>query len=131
MRAIKRRLQWDRIQTREDSIQAIHALGSQFQQRSIDSFVFSFSNRVQMVQAAERRTIQPLISAGQTTVPHGYAMAIRTPPVWNDNERLLSLVAQNGRKWRLISRRFEDATGAECKSKWMFLSNQRCFNNPG
>jgi hypothetical protein len=53
-----------------------------------------------MVQEAEDRTTQPPISAGKTTVPPEYAMAMRTPPVWKDDgdERLLSLVAENGRK---------------------------------
>jgi transposase len=31
--------------------------------------------------AIARTTIQPLISAGKTTVPPGYATAIRTPPL--------------------------------------------------
>jgi hypothetical protein len=127
MGAIKRRLQWDRIQTREEAIRAIHTVWPDFQQGSIDDFVASFSNRVQMVREADRRTIQPLISSGKTTVPPGCAMEIRTPPVWNDadDERLLKLVAENGRKWRLISRMFEDMTEVECKSRWMVLSNQR------
>jgi hypothetical protein len=80
-----------------------------------------------MMHEAEERTIQPLISAGKTTVPPGYATAVRTAPVWNDadDERLLRLVAENGWKWRLISRMFEDITEVEYKSGCMFLSNQR------
>jgi hypothetical protein len=60
-------------------------------------------------------------------------MAIRTPPAWNDDdERLLNLVAENGRKWKLISRRFEDDdTELECKSKWLFLLNQRPLRESG
>jgi hypothetical protein len=50
-----------------------------------------------MMQEAEGRTIQPLISA-EKIVPSGYATVIRIPPVWNgcDDDRLLSLVAENG-----------------------------------
>jgi hypothetical protein len=48
-----------------------------------------------MVQEIEGRTIQPLISMGTTIIPPGYAMTIRTPPVWNgdENEELPSPVA--------------------------------------
>jgi hypothetical protein len=71
---------------------------SEFQQGSIETLVFSFSNPVQIMQEAEGRTIQRLIFAGKTTVPVGYAMAIRAAPAWNNNdERLLSLAAENGR----------------------------------
>jgi hypothetical protein len=72
-----------------------------------------------MVRETEGQTIQPLISAGKTTVPPGYATAIRTPPVWNDadDEQLLKIVAENGRKWRLISRMSEYIIEVECKSR--------------
>jgi hypothetical protein len=75
MGAIKRWLQRDRIQTREEVIRAIQIVWSEFQQGSIDGFVASFSNRMQMVWEAEGRTVQPLISAGKTTVLPGYATA--------------------------------------------------------
>jgi hypothetical protein len=80
--------------------------------------VLSFSNGVQMAREAEKRAIQSQISAGITATQPGYAMAIRPPPVWNekDNERLLSLAAENERKWKLISRRFKDVTEVKCKS---------------
>jgi hypothetical protein len=71
MGVIKRRLQWDRIHTREEAIRGIQTVWSEFQQRSIDGLVASFSNRVQMVREAAGRTIQLLISAGKTTVPPG------------------------------------------------------------
>jgi hypothetical protein len=80
-----------------------------------------------MLLEAEGPVIQLLISVGKTTVTPRCAMAIRTPTVWNDDkdELLLNLVAENEGKWKLMSRRSKDVTEVECKSRWMFLSNQR------
>jgi hypothetical protein len=81
--------------------------------------MLSFSSGYQMLSATEGQTTQPLISAGKTAVSPGCAMAIRTTPVWNDSndERLLSVVAENGRKWKLVSRRVEDVAEIEYKNR--------------
>jgi transposase len=55
--AIKRRVQWDSIQTREEAIRTIQTVWSEFQQGSIDGLVASFFNRMQMVRDAKGRTI--------------------------------------------------------------------------
>jgi hypothetical protein len=57
-----------------------------------------------------------------------FCMGSDNPPVWNDakDERLLSLVAEKGRSWRMISTLFADITEVECKSRWMF-SNKKCL----
>jgi hypothetical protein len=80
---------------------------------------------MEMVKEAEGRTIQPLISAGKTDVPPGYAAAMRTPVTWDErsDEALKALVGERGRKWKLISGMLGDFTDMECKSRWMFLTN--------
>jgi transposase len=123
--AIKRRLRWDRIQTRVGAIEEIQRVWAEFDQRSIDSLAASFANRVKMVGEAEGRTIQPLISAGKTEVPPGYADALRSPAIWDENSdrTLRRMVAEIGTKWKTISRVLGDFTEIECRSRWMALSN--------
>jgi hypothetical protein len=73
--------------------------------RSLDSLVASLANRVKMMEQAEGRTIQPLISAGKTEVPPGYAEAMRTPGTWNEqlDEILVQMVDERGRRCKVIS----------------------------
>jgi hypothetical protein len=51
--------------------------------RSINSLVVLFTNRLEMMEQAEGRTIQPLISAGKTEVPPEYAEAVTVLARWN------------------------------------------------
>jgi hypothetical protein len=52
-----------------------------------------------------------------------YAIAIRTPPGWNDvaDQRLLALVTEKRSKWKSILQIFEDFTDIECQRRWIFL----------
>jgi hypothetical protein len=114
--AIKRRVRWDRIQT-------IQTVWSEFSQESIDHLVGSFANRAKLVAEAEGRTIQPLISAGKTTVPPGYAAGVRAPPKWTDDSEnhLRRLVVEHGRSWKQISRTLGEFIELECKQRCMLL----------
>jgi hypothetical protein len=122
-------LQWQGVQAREQAIQIIRSVWAEFEQVSIDALVASFPNRVEMVREAEGRTIQPLISAGKTQVPPGYAMAIRVPAEWdNASDALLeSLVQRIERRWKIIAIMIIDFTEGECKNRWMILINLKCL----
>jgi hypothetical protein len=91
--------------------------GSGFDQGSIDSLAASFANRVEMMEQVEARAIQPLISAGKTEVPPGYAEAVRTPATWNEplNEILVRMVDETGRRWNVISGLPGDFTKANAR----------------
>jgi hypothetical protein len=90
---------WDRIQTDRAAIQTLRTVWLEFSQESIDHLVGSLANRVKMVEEAEGRTIQPLISAGKTTVPPDYAAMVRTLPKWTDDNdsHLRRPAAEHGR----------------------------------
>jgi hypothetical protein len=59
-----------------------------------------------MVEEDEGWAIHPLISAGKTEVPPGYAAAMRTPPKWDNtiDAHLRRLIGEYGPKWKLISK---------------------------
>jgi hypothetical protein len=82
-----------------------------------------------MVREAEDRTVQPLISAGKTQVPLGYATVIRVPAEWNSaSEALLeSLVQRIGRRGKVIARMMTNCTEGECQNRWMVLTNLKRF----
>jgi hypothetical protein len=84
-------------------------------------------------EQAEGRTIQPLISAGKTEVPPGYAEVVRTPATWNEqfDEILVWMVNERERRWRVISGLLEDFTESECKNWWMFLTNLKHLRSGG
>jgi hypothetical protein len=96
----KRRLNWGEISTREEAIQIIKRVWSEFEQASIDSLVGSFANQVTMLKDAQGRTIQSLISAGRTIIPPGYASVMRTPITWDDgaDQLVIELVRRYGRR---------------------------------
>jgi hypothetical protein len=80
---------------------------------------------VKVVVEAEGQTIQPLISAGKTTVSPGYATAVRTPFKWMDDSEnhLRRLVAERGSSWKRTSKTLGEFTELKCKQRWMFLFN--------
>jgi hypothetical protein len=125
--AIKRQLRWNGIQTREEAIEIIQRAWSEFEQSSIDALVLSFANRIQMMGQAQGRTIQPLISAGKTEVPPGCAEAMRPGMTWDEGSDALleQLVRDRGRKWKEISRAFDDCFDIECKNRCLFLQKQK------
>jgi hypothetical protein len=95
--------------------------------------VASFANRVEMTEQPENRPIQPLISAGKTKVPPGYAEAVRTPVTWNEqlDEILVRMVDERGRRQKVISGLLEDFTQSTCKNRWMFLTSLKCLRSGG
>jgi hypothetical protein len=116
--AIKRRLNWGEMSTREEAIQIIERVWSEFEQASIDSLVGSFENWVTMLKDAQGRTIQPLISAGRTIVPPEYASRMRIPITWDDDadQFLIELVERYGRRCKLISQQVNNFIESECKN---------------
>jgi hypothetical protein len=86
-----------------------------------------------MMEQAEDRMIQPLISAGKTEMPLGYAEAVRTPTTWNEqlDEILVWMVDERGRRWKVISGLLRDFTESECKDRWMFLTNPKRLRSGG
>jgi hypothetical protein len=72
-----------------------------------------------MVRETEDRTIQPLISTGNTQLPPGYATVIRVPAEWdNAFDRLLeSLVQRIERRWKVIATMMTNFTEGECKNR--------------
>jgi hypothetical protein len=85
------------------------------------------------MEQREGRTIQPLISAGKTEVPPGYAEAMRTPATWNEqlDEILVWKVDEKGRRWKVISRLLGDFTENECKNRWIFLTSLKRLRSGG
>jgi hypothetical protein len=108
--AIKKRLNWGEIATREEPIRIIERGWSEFEQTSIDSVVGSLANRVIMLKDAQGRMIQPLISAGKTIVRPGDASAMRTPITCDNDELLIELVERYGRRQKLISQQLNGFT---------------------
>jgi hypothetical protein len=101
---IKRQIDWSKIHNYKEAVAEIRRLWNEFPQVHIDKLVHDFQNRLFMTQAAEGRTIQPLISSHRTTVPDGYMAG--APPIVNPeqyrwdpakDEQLSQLMAQ-GRK---------------------------------
>jgi hypothetical protein len=92
--------------------------------------VASFANRVEMMRKAEGDTIQPLISAGKTQVPPGYAAGLKTPPTWNEqiDAVLEEFVERRGRKWKEISTSMGHFTDSECKNRSTVLTNLKCLS---
>jgi hypothetical protein len=68
---------------------------------------------------------KPLISAGKTQIPPGYAVAIRVPAEWdNASDALLeSLVQRIERRWKVIVIMMTDFIEGDCKNRWMVLTN--------
>jgi hypothetical protein len=110
---------WGEISTRWEAIQIIERVWPEFGQASIDSLVGSFANRVTMLKDAQGRTIRPLISAGKTIVPPGYASVMRTPISWDDgaDKLLIELMEHYGRRWKLISQQLNGFTESACKNR--------------
>jgi hypothetical protein len=108
-------LQWQGVQAHEQAIQIIRSVPAEFEQVSIDALVASFPNRVEVVRKIEGRTIRPLISAGKTQVPPGYATAIRVPAEWDNASHALleSLVQRIRRMWKVIATMMSDFTEGE------------------
>jgi hypothetical protein len=124
--AIKRRLKWGGIQTRNEAIQLIQNVWPGFDQGFLDSLAASFENCVEMMEQAEAHTVRPLISAGKTEVPPGYAEALRTPATWNEqlDEILVRMVDERGEMesymWtpgRLYRKRMQESVDVPHKSK--------------
>jgi hypothetical protein len=125
--AIKRRLNWGEISTREETIQIIETVWSEFEQASIDSLMGSVANRVTMLKDTQGRTVQSLISAGRTIGSPGYASVMRTPITRNDaaDQPLIDLMNSHGRTWKLTSQQLDDFTEGECMNWWLFLFTSR------
>jgi hypothetical protein len=123
--AIKPRLKQGGIRTRNGAIQLIQNVWSGFDRKYIHSLVDLFENRVEMMEEAESRPIQPPLSAGKSDVPLEYAEAVRSPATWNEqlDEILVRMVDERGRRWRDTSGFLGDFTESECKNWWMFLTN--------
>jgi hypothetical protein len=79
--------------------------------------VGSFADQATMLKDVQGRTIQPLISAGETIVPPQYTSGMRKPITWNDDadQFLIELVERCGRRWKLISQQLTDFIESECK----------------
>jgi hypothetical protein len=58
-----------------------------------------------MMEQTESRTSQPLVSAGKTEVPPGYAEAVKNPATWNEQvgEILARMVDERGGRWTVMS----------------------------
>jgi hypothetical protein len=86
-----------------------------------------------MTEQAESRQIQPLISAGKTEVPPGYAEAVRIPVTWNEqlDEILGRMIDERGRRQKVTSGLLEDFTQSTCKNRWKFLTNLKCLRSGG
>jgi hypothetical protein len=80
-----------------------------------------------MGEQAERKTIHPLIFAGKTEIPPGYAAAIQTSPNRDDtsHDAFRRLVGKYERPGKLISGILGESSEVECKYRWMPLSHQR------
>jgi hypothetical protein len=130
--AIKKTLRWKRVRTTADAINVVKRVWADFPQEAIDSLVGSFANRVKMVGDARGRTIQPLVSAGKTQVPPGYADESETRPQWDAaaDSHLEALVAQHGPKWRVIVQFLPGFSSEECKARYLFLSRRNKIHKP-
>jgi hypothetical protein len=130
--AIKRSLKWENIRTAADAVNLIRRVWADFPQGAIDALVDSFRNRVKMVSEARGRTIQPLVSAGKTQVPPGYADLYEIPLQWDGvaDQQLTDAFNLLGPKWEFVAQRVPGFSAIQCKARWLVVGRRALVRFP-
>jgi hypothetical protein len=127
---IKQKLQWSTITTSDEAIAKIKEIWNHLEMRIINGLCASFVSRVEMMQQAGGKTIQPLLSAHRTTVPEGYlqnTQHIVLPCPWNrEQDDLLIAMKNDGLKsWSALSGLFPWRFAASVRNRWQTLTIAR------
>jgi hypothetical protein len=132
---IKQQINWANIQNEAEAEAKIKQVWNELSQDMIDALCAQFPTRVRMVGEACGKTIQPLLSARQTTVPIGYLedarAAIHRP--WTAEEdgqltQICSNVLQKNqrRNWGLIAQWFPSRLTSDVKNRRRILEICEC-----
>jgi hypothetical protein len=123
-------INWANIQNEEQAEAKIKQVWNELSQEMIDALCAQFPTRVRMVGEACGKTIQPLLSARQTTVPIGYLEDALAPihRPWTAEEdgqltQICSNVVQKNqrRNWGLVAQWFSSRLTPDLKNRWRLL----------
>jgi hypothetical protein len=124
------RLKWDGIRTREAAIAEIVDVWDRIPMDVINELCASFPCRVQMMREARGKTIQPLLSSQQKSVPTNYLpdrQHVVPLAIWTEDEdaRLMGIPDANpNMSWDRLAAHFPGQSVPSIRLRWRVLRTQ-------